>query len=119
MRSIPAALHKVLDFVTVAAFLLAPTVLRLTGFAATLAYVLAAVHLSMTLLTRFAPAGRHPVPLGLHGVVESIVGIALLALPWLLKWSGTPRVFYTAAGIVILAVWALSQYRAPAPRAAA
>jgi len=53
MRVITAGLHRVLDFVTVAGFAVAPSVLGLAGFAATLGYVLAAVHLALTLLTHF------------------------------------------------------------------
>lgn len=119
MRLIPAALHHVLDFVTIVAFALAPSALGLSGVPAALAYVLAVVHLAMTLLTRFPPRTRRPLPLPLHGAVELVVGIVLLALPWLLGWSGTPRAFYLAAGSVILLVWALSRYRVPVPRAAA
>lgn len=107
---IPASLHRLLDFVTVVAFALAPTVLGLTGLPAALAYLLAAVHLAMTLLTKFSSKGARPVPLGFHGVVELIVGLALVALPWLLRWHGTPQIFYVAAGAVILLVWALSRY---------
>ena len=119
MRLIGPALHQVLDFVTVVTFALAPSTLGLTGFAATLAYILAVVHLAMTLLTKFSPTARRPVPLSLHGAVEAIVGVVLIVLPWLLKWSGTPRIFYIAAGAVILLVWGLSQYRAPVSQAAA
>src|SRR5579864_8892655 len=50
MRVIGAGLHRMLDFVTVVGFALAPTVLGLVGFAATLSYLLAAVHLVLTLL---------------------------------------------------------------------
>ncbi|MGH7733539.1 MAG: hypothetical protein ACREOE_07550, partial [Gemmatimonadales bacterium] len=91
MRVIAAGLHRVLDFVTIAGFALAPLLLGLTGFAAALAYVLAAVHLGLTLFTDF-PGGRaHLIPLGVHGAVECIVGIVLLALPWLLNWQGAAR----------------------------
>lgn len=119
MRLIPSALHRVLDFVTVAGFALAPAVLGLSGFAATLAYLLAVVHLAMTLLTRMSSGERRPVPLPIHGVVECVVGITLIAIPPLLQWQGTPRTFYLAAGAVILVVWALSHYRVPASQASA
>ncbi len=119
MRLIAAATHRVLDFVTVAAFALAPSVLHVSGLAATLSYVLAAVHLGLTLLTQFPGAGARPVSLPLHGVIECIVGLALVVLPWVLSWSGMARTFYIAAGVVILAVWTFSQYRATASQAAA
>lgn len=113
MSVISASMHRVLDFVTVVAFAVAPSVLGLTGFPAALAYVLAVVHLGMTILTRFGATSRSPLPLPLHGAVEGVVGIGLLALPWVLGWVGTPRLFFVAAGAVILIVWVLSQYRAP------
>jgi hypothetical protein len=115
MRVIAAGLHRMLDFVTVAGFALAPSVLGLRGLGATLAYVLAAVHLALTLLTHFPGSAARPVSLLVHGAIEGVVGIALLLLPWLLGWSGTTRTFYVVAGAVILAVWVLSAYRTTTP----
>jgi O-antigen ligase len=102
--------HTGLDFVTVVAFAAAPTVLGLTGLAAGIAYVLAGVHLLMTLVTDFSREGRRPIPFPHHGKVEVAVGIALMALPWIVGWRGTPRVFYIVAGVVILIVWAMTGY---------
>ncbi|MEO6565700.1 MAG: hypothetical protein ABIO63_06660 [Casimicrobiaceae bacterium] len=99
-----------LDFVTVVGFAAAPTLLGLQGLPATLAYGLAFVHLTLTLLTRFPPAQRGMVPLRAHGLIELLVGIALVVLPFVLGWTGVARTFYVAAGVVILAVWALSEY---------
>src|SRR5438477_53965 len=102
MRVITAGLHRVLDFVTVAGFAVAPSVLGLAGFPATLGYVLAAVHLTLTLLTRFSGSAARPVSLALHGAIELAVGVALIVLPWLVGWGGTARVFYVVAGAVLL-----------------
>src|SRR2546427_8876168 len=99
MRVIGARLHRVLDFVTVAGFALAPAVLGLAGFAATLAYVLAVVHLALTLLTHFPGSAARPVSLVLHGAIEGVVGLALLLLPWLVGWMGTARTFFLVAGL--------------------
>jgi hypothetical protein len=118
MRVIAASLHRMLDFVTVAGFALAPSVLVLTGVGATVAYVLAAVHLALTLLTHFPGSAARPVSLLVHGAIEGVVGIALVLLPWLLGWSGTTRMFYMVAGVVILAVWVLSAYRTTTPPSA-
>ena len=111
MRLIHPGLHRWLDFVTVVAFALAPSVLSLTGLAATLAYVLACVHLALTALTHFPGARVRLVPLSLHGVIECVVGLGLLVLPWVLGWTGVARMFYVAAGLVILVVWGLSDYK--------
>ncbi|HEX4632468.1 MAG TPA: hypothetical protein VH163_01460 [Gemmatimonadales bacterium] len=118
MRVIPASLHRLLDFVTVIAFALAPSVLHLSGFAGTLAYLLAGVHFALTMVTQFPGARLHLVSLPLHGAIECLVGLVLVALPWVAGWSGTPRTFYVAAGVVILVVWVLSHYGA-SDRAAA
>lgn len=118
MRVIAARLHRIRDFVTVVGFALAPSVLRLAGLGATLAYVLAVVHLVLTLLTHFPDSPARPVSFLLHGAIEGVVGIALLLLPWLVGWSGTTRTFYVAAGVVILGVWVLSAYRTATPSGA-
>ena len=117
MRWISVSLHRILDFTTVAIFAVAPSALGLTGFAAALSYVLAIVHLAMTLLTRFSPETHKPVSLKWHGAVESIVGVALLSLPWVMSWNGSSRSFYLAAGAAILLVGALSRFRMEAARA--
>jgi len=111
--------HRMLDFATVIGFCFAPLVFGLEGAAAALAYGLAVVHFGLTLLTRFPGGAARPVPLVLHGAIEAVVGILLIALPRSLGWSGMPRLFFMTAGVVILGVWAISCYRAAAPSAAA
>lgn len=56
-------LHGFLDLATVVIFILAPFVFGLGGYVAAVAWGLAAVHLLMTLLTRF--------PLGIVKVTEN------------------------------------------------
>ncbi len=107
---IPPATHRALDFVTVIAFAAAPTVLGLSGLPAIIAYALAFVHLSLTLLTRFSLAGGQPITLRIHGLVEMAVGPVLLVVPFVLGWEGIARTFYVAAGAVIVVVWVLSAY---------
>ncbi|WP_420455834.1 hypothetical protein [Rubrivirga sp.] len=106
--------HGVLDYVTVAIFALAPTVLGLVGLAATLSYVLAAVHLLTTLLTAFPLGVVRRVSFPLHGTVELAVGAALV-LAGSFLFEGTARMFYLVMGVVILLVYLLTHYRgAPA-----
>jgi len=107
---IPPSAHRLLDFVTVVAFAAAPTVLGLTGMPATISYVLACVHLALTLLTRFSTGGAQPIALKIHGAVELVVGPVLIAAPFVLGWQGVAKTFFLAAGVVIAAVWALSAY---------
>ena len=96
--------HRVLDLLTVIGFAVAPFILRLSGPAAWLAWVLAAVHLLMTLATSFPDGAPGPVPFRLHGLVELLVAIVLLVVPFVVGWTGAARWFYVVAGIVILLV---------------
>ncbi len=106
-------LHGVLDYIVVVVFLLAPTLFGLIGFAATLSYLLAGVHLLMTLLTAFPLGVARVVPFPLHGIVELVVGVVLAVLG-LVLFEGVAMWFYFAMGLGILIVWALTDYRSPA-----
>lgn len=119
MRILDARIHGFLDIVTVLVFLLGPLAFGLGGSPAAISYTLAVVHLVMTLLTRF-PLGRWKViPFPVHGIVELVVGLALLILPSYAGYApGSPaRRFYLGMGAVILVVWALTAYGAREPRA--
>jgi hypothetical protein len=121
MRILDARVHGALDLVTVLLFLFGPLLFGLGGSPAAIAYTLAIVHLLMTLLTRF-PLGRWKViPFPIHGIVELIVGVALLILPSYAGYApGSPaRRFYLGMGALILVVWALTAYGAQKPGAAA
>ena len=107
--------HGILDAAVVAVFALAPTLFGLVGLAAVLCYVLAGVHLAMTLLTDFPAGAARVIPFPLHGTVELVVGIVLPVVGLLLLPDATARWFFVAMGVVILATWALTAYRATVP----
>ena len=115
MKVISDTTHGILDYVTVAIFVLAPSVLGLSGFAALISYALAAIHLTMTLLTNMPLGVVKIIPIRLHALVEMLVGpvlvVAALALPNIL---GDKREFFLVMGLVIVAVWLLSSYGRPA-----
>ena len=111
MRIISYKVHGILDYITVAVFALAPSVLGLTGTAALISYALAVIHLAMTVLTDMPLAIGKIIPLKLHALVELIVGpvliVGALALPSLFAGG---QAFFVVAGVVIFAVWLLSNY---------
>jgi len=115
MKVISDTAHGILDYLTVAIFALAPSILGLTGLAALVSYALAAIHLVMTLLTNMPLGVLKIIPMRLHALVELLVGpvlvVAALGLPTLL---GDKREFFLVMGLVILAVWLLSSYGRPA-----
>ena len=111
MGIIPPNVHRLLDFVAVVAFVLAPTLFHLHGNTVILAYALAVIHLAMTLATQFPGAPRRPIPYHVHGYVEFAVGVLLIALPFVRHWTFGARQFFPAIGIVIVVIWALTRYR--------
>ncbi|MEO8432380.1 MAG: hypothetical protein ABI592_12790 [Acidobacteriota bacterium] len=113
MRILDARIHGVLDLVTIVILLVGPLLFGLGGSPALIAYSLAAVHLLLTLLTRFPMGLWKVIPFLYHGLVELLVGICLILLPTVAGYGpGSPaRRFYTIVGAIILVVWALTAYR--------
>jgi hypothetical protein len=113
MKIFNPKVHGILDYAVVVAFALAPTVLGLSGLPATISHLLAAIHLILTLTTAFPLGVVRIVPLPLHGAIELVVSIALIALPWIFKFAPdvVARNFYVSAGALIFAVWLVTDYR--------
>lgn len=105
--------HRLADHLAVALFAVAPFALSFGGAAAVVSWVLAALHLALTVLTRFpvASADRRPVPLHAHGALEILVGIVLLTVPWFVPGFVTAaKVFLAVMGAAIAVVWKLTPY---------
>jgi len=111
MGIISAGAHRALDFIVVLAFAVAPTLFGMTGRSAMLAYALAVVHLLVTLLTHVPGRERRPIPYSAHGIIELLVGLALVCVPILRHWTAGARTFYIGIGVAILLVWLLTPYR--------
>ena len=112
MKFIAARLHGYLDYLTVLIFLAAPTVLGFGGVPAKLSWLLAGVHLAMTLATQF--------PLGSFGgwlsrfmagskgsSARRLSPIAFLPDIFSVK---TAFAFFAGMGLVIIAVGWLTDY---------
>lgn len=112
MRVLNARIHGWIDLIFVAAFLLGPLLFGLGGSPAAISYILALVHLVVTLLTRYPMGIRKVIPFFAHGILELVVGIFLLILPSIGGYApGSPaRQFYMIMGAAILVVWALTAY---------
>jgi hypothetical protein len=105
--------HGYLDYLTVVIFLLAPSLLGLSGLPAMIAYGLAFIHLALTLATDFPSSMFKIIPFKLHGWLERVVGPLLIVLPFVLGFSSdtVARNFYIGIGIVIIAVGILTNYK--------
>lgn len=111
MKIISPTQHGYLDYVTVVLFLIAPSLLGLTDMAGTIAYLLAAIHLAMTLVTDFPLGVVKKLPFPIHGWVERVVGPALVLLPFAFGFNSTAQSFFIVIGVVIILVGLFTDYQ--------
>jgi hypothetical protein len=110
MKIISSEVHAALDYLTVAIFALAPMLIGMSGTSEIISYVLAIVHLSMTLVTDMPFTPIKILPIRLHALVELVVGPVLVIGGLLLELPTPARTFFVAMGVFIFAVWLLSSY---------
>jgi hypothetical protein len=106
--------HGYLDYLVVLTFALAPSLFRFGGTAAIICYSLAGVQLVMSLLTAYPISVAKIIPFTVHGALEAIVAVALIAMPWLFGFHTdyAARNFFIVAGVGIGIVWVLTDYKA-------
>lgn len=112
-RSIGAIAHGIIDYALVIFLILGPSLAGFRGRQATICYVLAALHLALTLITRFPLGAVKALRLSLHGAIELIVGLLMIVLPWLASFSAgiRSRNFFVAIGLLVVVIWYLTDYR--------
>ena len=114
MRFISPKVHGLIDLLVVAFLFSSPTIFGLTGAVATFTYILGIVHLLLTLLTAYNVGVVKVIPFGVHGVVEFVVGIVLIALAYtLFNNDAQGKLFYIVFGTVLLATWLVTDYKIP------
>ncbi len=118
LKVLSPAVHGVLDYAVVAGFAAAPALLGFSQVPTTLAWILASVHLVVTLATAFPLGVVKLIPFPVHGVLETVVALGLIVLPWIAGFSTelAARNFYIGAGLVVLVVVALTNYRGATAR---
>jgi predicted Kef-type K+ transport protein len=113
MRAIGPFVHGVVDYASVIVLVLAPGLAGFAGRQAMICYALAVIHLLLTLATRFPLGPMKLVGFPIHGAIELIVGVLLIALPWLAGFSAgvNSRNFFVSFGFLLLVIWVLTDYR--------
>src|SRR4051812_36870772 len=102
-RSVGPLVHGIIDYFMVLYLAAGPSFAGFRGKQAWICWVLAAVHLLLTVVTRFPPGIVKIVGFPLHGAVEFVVGLLLIVLPWLANFSKglLSRNFFVATGALI------------------
>lgn len=113
MKILSPRVHGYLDYGVVALLLLAPSLFGFAGVPATICYVLAVTHAAMTLLTAFPLGLAKIIPFSIHGGIEVLASVFLLASPWIFGFSEViaARNFFIASAVALGVVWLVTDYR--------
>jgi len=113
MKFISPKIHGLIDYFSIVFFLISPAVFGFTGFAAILCYALGGAHLLLTLFTSFPLGLIKLVPVGVHALIELVVGVGLvaLALSVFRHTSENSFLYFDIAGTLVLLTWAVTDYR--------
>jgi hypothetical protein len=114
MKVLSPTVHGVLDYGLALLFLILPGPLDFPPPAATASYAIGVVYIVASLVTRY-PLGLFKwLPFPVHGVIESLMALAWIVLPWVMGFSdhAASRNWFVIAGVALLAVVVLTNYRA-------
>jgi hypothetical protein len=112
-RSIGAVSHGILDYALGILLLAGPSVAVFAGTKATWAYIFGGVLLAMAILTRYPLGIVKIIGLSIHGFIELLLAICLIAAPWYGNFTRgvtAPR-FYVMLGLLMLVLWFLTDFR--------
>ncbi len=107
-RSIGAVSHGILDYALAILLAIAPTVVGFAGRQSRWCYIFATIILVMAILTQ-----TRILSLVMHGAVELVLAILVLLMPWIGGFSAgvLSRNFYVAIGLLMIVLWALTDFR--------
>ncbi len=105
--------HGAIDYLVVVFLFLSPTLFGLIDITTTFTYVVAAIHLLLTITTKFEFGLVKIIPFKIHGVIELIVSIVLIGVAFYLgNLEGElSRNFYLSFGIAVFITWLITDYK--------
>ena len=116
MRFITNKIHSYLDYPVALGLLIIPSILGL-GASNPLAFWLSVVTgvaaLGLTILTDHQTGVIKVLPYKLHLIVDFLVGLAFVAAPFVLGFTGLDAAYYWAIGGTVLVVVGLHQEEMP------
>ena len=112
MKFISPKLHGILDYSVAIVLIAAPVVLRFSDVSVAAGVISAVAGIGLviySLLTAYSGGVRALIPFRVHLVLDALAAVALLVVPFLLGFAGTPRSFYIVIGAAVLAVVACTR----------
>jgi hypothetical protein len=113
MRLIGALAHSIIDYALVIIVMIGPSIAGFAGRQATMAYVLGASLLLLSVLTRYPLGILKLIRFPLHGAVELLIALLFLILPWLANFAAgiLSRNFFVLIALLMLAIWFMTDFR--------
>jgi len=121
MKFISPKVHGALDYAVASMLVGAPFVLRFSDVSVAAAVIAVAAGSGLfvySLLTAYSAGVRAVIPFRVHLVLDASAAAALLVVPFLFGFAGTPRAFYLAIGSAVLVVVACTRVQEESPRSA-
>ncbi len=108
-------IHGAIDYLVVIFLLLSPSLFGLKDITATFTYVLAAIHLLLTITKNFEFGLIKIIPFNIHGLIELIVSIVLIGVAFYLGniEGELSRNFYLLFAIAVFITWLVTDYKTP------
>ena len=113
LRSIGATSHGIIDYALAILLATGPSMMGFSGRQATWSYLFAAMLFAMSVVTRYPLGIVKIVGLPIHGFVELLLALCLIAAPWFGNFvAGVhSRNFYWTVGVMMLVFWFLTDFR--------
>jgi len=112
MKIISPKLHGILDYLVVLFLAASPTIFKMEGTLATFTYVLAGIHLLLTILTGYPLGLVKVIPFALHGLIELVVALVLVGVSMWFYHNDNALgfYFYIWLAVAILLVFFLTDF---------
>ena len=114
-RSIGPATHGILDYLMVIILAIGPGV---AGFSPSTAqakfcWAIMALLFILSILTRYPLGVKKVIGFVSHGIVELVIAVVILVLPWTRSFSAgvLSRNFFVGIGVLIAVIWTLTDFR--------
>jgi hypothetical protein len=106
-------IHGFIDYLVVAFLCVSPSIFNLPEVTTKFTYLLGGIHLILTLLTAFELGVVKIISLKLHGIIELLVSITLIAVAFYLgnNEGELARNFYIGFAIAVFATWFITDYK--------
>lgn len=110
---INSKIHGVIDYLVVIFLWLSPSIFNLPEITSTITYIIGAIHLTLTVLTKYELGIIKVIPLKVHGWIELIVSIALIGVAFFLgsEEGNLSRNFYIGFALAVFLTWLITDYQ--------